>query len=223
MQFDEVRYIHCFAASSCLQFSKSNITNNINNLTNINTFNYLPDKPAMNVKRGGEWVTWSYKQYHSDSRTVAKAFIKLGLERHHAVGILGFNAPEWFIALAAAISAGGISCGIYTTNSPQVCKYIADLSRANIVVIEDEKQLDKILAVRSELPHLKAIVQYMGTPRTEGVLSWRELLQIGSKETDNALEERLKRIAINQCCGLIFTSGTTGMPKVRVVLRNVKC
>ena len=72
------------------------------------------------MKRGGEWVNWSYKQYHADSRTVAKAFIKLGLERHHSVGILGFNAPEWFIAQAGAIFAGGLSCGIYTTNSPQV-------------------------------------------------------------------------------------------------------
>ena len=153
---------------------------------------------------------------------IAAAYIKLGLERHHLVGILGFNAPEWFIAQAAAISAGGISYGIYTTNSPQVCKYIADLSRTNILVIEDEKQLEKILAVKSELPNLKAIVQYMGTPRTEGVLSWRELLQIGSKETDDKLEERLKRIAINQCCGLIFTSGTTGMPKVWLSLEILK-
>ena len=79
-----------------------------------------PDKTALAVKRGGEWLKWSYKQYHSDSRTIAKAFVKLGLERHHSVGILGFNAPEWFIAQAGAIFAGGLSCGIYTTNSPQV-------------------------------------------------------------------------------------------------------
>ena len=82
------------------------------------------------------------------------------------------------------------------------------------MVVEDEKQLDKVLAVRSELPHLKAIVQYLGVPKKEGVLSWEELLQIGVKENDEELEERLKRIAINQCCGLIYTSGTTGLPKV---------
>jgi len=172
-----------------------------------------PDKTALAVKRGGEWLKWSYKQYHSDSRTIAKAFIKLGLERHHSVGILGFNAPEWFIAQAGAIFAGGLSCGIYTTNSPQACKYIAEDSRVNIMVVEDEKQLDKVLAIRSELPHLKAIVQYLGVPKKEGVLSWEELLQIGVKESDEELEERLKRIAINQCCGLIYTSGTTGLPK----------
>ena len=82
------------------------------------------------------------------------------------------------------------------------------------MVVEDEKQLDKVLAIRSELPHLKAIVQYLGVPKKEGVLSWEELLQIGVKESDEELEERLKRIAINQCCGLIYTSGTTGLPKV---------
>lgn len=38
--------------------------------------------------------------------TCAKAFLKLGLERHHSVAILGFNSPEWFIADLAAIHAG---------------------------------------------------------------------------------------------------------------------
>ena len=156
-------------------------------------------------------------------RTAAKAFIKLGLARHYTVGIIGFNAPEWFIAQAGAIFAGGLSCGIYTTNSPQVCKYIADTSRANIIIVEDAKQLDKILAVKPELPHLKAIVQYIGVPKKEGVLSWKELMRLGVEEPDDALEDRLRRIAINQCCGLIFTSGTTGMPKVCMFMIMMKC
>ena len=39
--------------------------------------------------------------------------------RHHTVGIIGFNAPEWNIAYNAAIFAGGLACGIYATNSAQ--------------------------------------------------------------------------------------------------------
>ena len=178
------------------------------------TASMFPDKTALAVKRSDEWIKWSYKKYLSDTKTIAKAFIKLGLERQHTVGIIGFNSPEWFIAQVGAIFAGGISCGIYTTNSPQVCKYIADISLANILVVEDEKQLDKILTIKSELPHLKAIVQYLGVPKKEGVLSWEELMKLGADEPDDPLEDRLRRIAINQCCGLIFTSGTTGMPKV---------
>ena len=63
------------------------------------------------------------------------------------------------------------------------------------------------------LSELKAIVQFLGTPSVEGVLSWKELLEIGDKEDNTELDSRLKQIAINQCCHLVYTSGTTGMPK----------
>ena len=33
----------------------------------------------------------------------AKSMIKLGLEAHHGVGILGFNSPEWFFTYLGAI------------------------------------------------------------------------------------------------------------------------
>ena len=62
----------------------------------------------------------------SDVRTVAKAFISLGLESRKSVGILGFNSPEWFIADMAAVFANGITTGIYATNSPEMCKYMAN-------------------------------------------------------------------------------------------------
>lgn len=114
-----------------------------------------PDHPAMAVKRDGVWVKWSYSQYYQESRTVAKAFIKLGLDRFCSVGILGFNAPEWFISQMAAIMAGGFSVGIYTTNSSDTCKYIAENCGANILVVEDEKQLEKVLKFKTEITHIK--------------------------------------------------------------------
>lgn len=39
--------------------------------------------------------------------------------------------------------------GIYATNSPEACHYLASDSRANIIVVENQKQLDKILQVIS--------------------------------------------------------------------------
>lgn len=37
-----------------------------------------PESVALGVKRNGEWIKWNYAQYYKDSRTIAKAFIKLG-------------------------------------------------------------------------------------------------------------------------------------------------
>ncbi len=172
------------------------------------------DELALRVKRNDEWLEWTYKQYWEESRTIAKAYIKLGLERHHSVCILGFNAPEWFIAQMGAIMAGGFSAGIYTTNSTDACKYIIEHCRAQILITEDPKQMDKFPKVREFLPNLKAAVQYTGAPTQQGVLSWKELMEIGEKEgSDEALDERIKQIAVNQCCALVYTSGTTGTPK----------
>ena len=71
-----------------------------------NTVQANPEGPAMKVKREGSWKTWSYKDYLNDVRTAAKGFIFLGLEPFHSVGIMGFNAPEWFISDIGAIFAG---------------------------------------------------------------------------------------------------------------------
>ncbi|ODN00703.1 Long-chain-fatty-acid--CoA ligase ACSBG2 [Orchesella cincta] len=172
-----------------------------------------PERMALAVKRNGEWQKWTYKQYLRDVRTAAKGFIALGLEKYHSVGILGFNSPEWFISDLAAIFAGGFAAGIYTTNSPEACAFVAKDSKANILIVEDEKQLEKMLRYRNELPYLKAIIQYTGEPKEPGVYSWSKLMMLGSQQPDDVLEDRLRHIAINQCCTLIYTSGTTGNPK----------
>jgi len=172
-----------------------------------------PDRCALAVKRNGVWVTWTYTQYLQDIRSAAKAFISLGLEQHHAVNILGFNAPEWHISNIASVVAGGLATGIYTTNSPDAVRYVAQHSRANIMVLEDEEQYEKIRGVQDKLEHLKHIIQYSGTPSVPGILSWSEVISLGQSLPDSLLQERLEKQAVNQACMLVYTSGTTGNPK----------
>ena len=84
---------------------------------------------------------------------------------------------------------------------------------ANILVVEDHKQLEKFLPFLDALPDLKAVVQYTGVPEAEGVISWADLIKMGEAEPDDELDKRLGEMAINQCCHLVYTSGTTGLPK----------
>ena len=116
-------------------------------------------KMALAVKREGEWKEWTFQEYYDESRCAAKSMIKLGLERFHGVCILGFNSPEWMISIVGAIMAGGLGVGVYTTNSPQACFHLMGDCRANIVIVEDEKQLAKILEIKDKLPNLRVIVQ----------------------------------------------------------------
>ena len=41
----------------------------------------------------------------------------------------------------------GLPTGIYTTSKPEECHFVANDCKANIIVVENQKQLDKILEV----------------------------------------------------------------------------
>ena len=69
----------------------------------------------------------------------------------------------------------GFAAGIYTTNSAESCLHCALNSQANIIVVEDRKQLEKILEIKDKIPSLKAIIQYSGKPHVEGVITVNSL------------------------------------------------
>ncbi|XP_061751564.1 long-chain-fatty-acid--CoA ligase ACSBG2-like isoform X2 [Nerophis ophidion] len=181
----------------------------------LETVQSFGDHPALAHKEDGQWVTLSWSRYYERCRAAAKSFLKLGLERYHGVGILGFNAPEWFIANMGCIFAGGLATGIYTTNTPPACLDVAGNSEANILVVENQKQLDKILQIKNELPHLKAIVQYKGELQQQlpSLYTWADFMKLGEDVPDKELDDSINSLRANECCTLIYTSGSTGPPK----------
>eukprot|EP00051_Salpingoeca_urceolata_P004954 m.69126 g.69126 ORF g.69126 m.69126 type:complete len:737 (-) comp13958_c0_seq1:266-2476(-) len=179
-----------------------------------------PDAVALKVERPlGTWKQWTYSEYYQQARTAAKAFMTLGLEPSQSINIIGFNSPEWLIADVGAILAGGLAAGVYTTNEPAQCQYQADHSKAVVVVCENQKQLEKYLKIRDQLPLLKALVVYNDavpagvSTSTKPVYSWDEFMALGASVSDADLDVRMDAQQPGNACTLIYTSGTTGTPK----------
>ena len=168
---------------------------------------------ALKTKRGGVWETLTWREYYHQVKITARAFMSLGLERGKAVNILGNNCPQWFISDLAAIFAGAVPGGIYTTSSSEQCLHIAGHSEANIVVVEDADQLAKFKAIWSELPQLKAVVMMNGSDDDERVYAWEDLPPMAGKISEAVLDQRMEEQDPDDCCTLIYTSGTTGSPK----------
>jgi len=178
-----------------------------------------PDVVALKVKRDGDWKTWTYERYLREVQLVARGFIHIGLTRHHSVGIMGNNTPEWVISDLAAIFAGGIAVGLYHEYGHEEISRVALECKADIIVVENEALLKKVLLIQHKLPDLRAIVQLQGDPplsdkrrlhksHKKHIVSWSELLDIGRDLPDGKLDDRLRRIAINHCCNVLYSSGT---------------
>ena len=50
------------------------------------------------------------------------------------------------------------------------------------------------------------------------VITWDQLKSLGEGQSNSVLEQREMRQEVNKACMVIFTSGTTGLPKGRVFL-----
>ncbi|EDL83600.1 similar to gonadotropin-regulated long chain acyl-CoA synthetase, isoform CRA_a [Rattus norvegicus] len=170
---------------------------------------------AIGSKYKKSWQVLTYIEYYEACRRAAKAFLKVGLERFHGVGIMGINSSEWVIASIGAIMAGGISVGILSSNSPKACQIIAETSEMDIFVVDNDRQLQKVNQIQGYLKHLKAIIQYREDIQEvqPNLYSWKGFLDLADGISDEKLDQIIDAQKPNQCCALVYNQGTTGNPK----------
>ncbi|MAL77717.1 MAG: long-chain fatty acid--CoA ligase [Sneathiella sp.] len=177
-------------------------------------------KIAMREKKLGIWQSITWAEYGARARACGLGLVALGLKRGETVSILSDNNPEWLYLDMGILGVGGVSNGVYTTDSAKQVEYLCRDSQTRIFVAENEEQLDKILEVRDRLPGLlKIIVLDMEGLRDfhdDMVISIDELYRIGEEYHHAAPDFWEEQIALSRpedLAILIYTSGTTGPPK----------
>lgn len=206
---------------------KREVTDNIEPITLYdalsNTVSNYGNLPAYTYNVGNQPVTKTWSKFYIQVRKFARSLIACGLDEYSSVMIQGFNSYEWVISHFATIFAGGISSGVYTSNLPEICKYMVDDCNAQIIIVENEKQLNKYKTYVDDLVgKVKAFIVWsdyekLSTDWTESVIpvySWWAFMKRGDEPRFEAeLDERISRQSPWRCHSLIYTSGTTGNPK----------
>ena len=166
-----------------------------------------------------ESVTW--KQFYEQVKTVAKSLMALGVKKDDKVNIISYTCYPWVIADFGITSIGGSTVGIYQSNLPQDCKYIINHSDAVLVFAEDESQLKKLLEIRKEIPDIRKVVLFNGSYNDDDwVISFDEFLELGKNIPDETFYERVDAVTPQDTAGIVYTSGTTGVPKGAVLTHD---
>ncbi len=173
-----------------------------------------PNEPAYYVREDSGWTPTNWSTYAANVQTVGRALIAAGIDSGNVICILGNNRPEWVEMDLGTMAIGGIPAGIYQTCSPEEIAYILNHSEAPIVLVENQGQLDKVLSIRDETPHLKQIIVMRGTSVSgEGIISWDDFLATGESTDADTVTDRIENLDPNAAATFIYTSGTTGPPK----------
>ncbi len=179
-----------------------------------------PDKLAYKFKSGGEWVEKSWRQTENNCKQISKALLALGTEHGDKVDILSNTRYEWVALDFGIVSIGAATVGIYASNLPEDCAYIVNHSDAKIIFVENQEQLQKIIEVKSQLENLSHVIVIDGDPQGLDIaMNWDDFLAKADSVSDDDFVKRAEAVKQADLAGLVYTSGTTGVPK-GVMLSN---
>jgi long-chain acyl-CoA synthetase len=174
---------------------------------------------ALRHKVHGIWQRVSWAEYGDAVRRAAGGLLAMGITPGERVAILGDNRPEWLYCHLGTMAAGGSTCGIYATSSPEQVRYLLQHSGARCLFLENEEQLEKVLTVVDETA-VERIVVWDGKGlwgfTDERVTFFEDFLKQGQAVLETRpkrLDAALAGIGPDDVAMIIYTSGTTGPPK----------
>jgi len=175
---------------------------------------YGPDSAYRWFDSEGKATSVTWLEFYDQVKTVSKSLIALGVEKNDKVNILSYTCYKWILTDAASMSIGIGTVGIYQSNLPVDCEYIINHSDAVLIFAENQAQLDKLLEIRSNLPNIKKVILFNGSTKGDDwVITFDEFLALGKDIDDKVFKERTTQVTSSDTAGIVYTSGTTGVPK----------
>ncbi len=185
------------------------------------------------LKKGGsDWVATNFKEARERSRDFAAWLLSKGLMPGESVAILAEGSPEWVMAEAGAIRAGGVSVPLSIKLLGEEIPFRLDHSGARAIVTT-RNQLDKVLGCFPGLRNQTMLLVLIDDDRglaleaanrhhlapgsivcfDEACENGHSLLGAAGSDMGPRLDALAASAREDETVSISYTSGTTGNPK----------
>jgi long-chain acyl-CoA synthetase len=163
-----------------------------------------PDKVWLRERLGDEFTEWTWQQAHEQISAAAAWLEKSYGSAKTNIALLSRNRAHWFFADLAIIGSGNVTVPLFTTLNADNAKYILEFAEVSVLFLGETTNWD---VIRSVLP---AGVEIITLPGVDCDLPCRKWDDIVAECT--GLEPQYQA-DIDDLISIVFTSGTTGVPK----------
>lgn len=175
-----------------------------------------PGKPCLRFFRDAAWRDWSWGEMGERVRAFAGGLQAVGIRPGDRVAIVSENRPEWALADIGSQAAGAVVVSVYASLPPADVVYHLRHSGSRLAFVEDAAQAERVLAVRGDAPQLERLVVLFG-PAPDGAIPLADLEAMSTASSrERALAAGLAATRATPVA-IVYTSGTTGVPKGAVL------
>jgi long-chain acyl-CoA synthetase len=158
--------------------------------------------PALSRRTEHGWTDLTFAEFGRDVRALALTLLGWGVRHGDRMAILGRNSYEWAVADFAALSIGAITVPVYPTASEDQVRHVLTDSGATYGF--------------AELPEQQAMLTRLGAARWLApvqLLADVPALAVDNPKLTPAFVERSTSVVAEDVATIVYTSGTTGLPK----------